>query len=153
LASFETLERDETNGAEVEQRPVLNASEEKQDVNPTVGEECMEVQKEEVLVGEKRAHPRVQWDIPVDLHLNKIKPVTAVIKNLSLSGAYAVCNDLSIFKLGDQCRLNLSLSDKDPNLAINSQVEVVRLKPSRGLGLKFLDLDSTSLNYLRQVVG
>lgn len=101
---------------------------------------------------EKRSHPRIQWDIPVNLYLDNIKPVTAVIKNLSLGGAYAVCNDFMLFKRGDRCRFNLSLSDKDARLAINSDVEVVRLKPNRGLGLKFIDLKGNSLNYLRQVL-
>ena len=103
-------------------------------------------------LAEKRSHPRVQWDIPVHLYLDNIKPVTAVIKNLSLGGAYAVCNDFALFKRGDRCRFNLNLSDKDARLAINSDVEVVRLKPNRGLGLKFIDLKGNSLNYLRQVL-
>jgi hypothetical protein len=142
----------ETDEKSQKPKPALNASHEPQaDVSMMPRAEAPGA-KEGGERTEKRSHPRVQWDIPVSLHMDHAKPVTAVIKNLSLGGAFAVCDDFMLFKPGVQGRFNLSLSDKDRTLAINSKVEIVRVTPDRGLGLKFLDLKGNSLNYLRQVL-
>ena len=152
-AEDENEPQPENSNAAAPSEPVLVSAEQQPpaEVTPAVHADVsapeMEAEK-----AEKRSHPRIQWDIPVDLHMDKIKPITAVIKNLSLGGAFVRCNDFFLFKAGDCCRFSLNLSDKDPNLAINSTVEIVRINPSRGLGLKFLDLKGNSFNYLKQVL-
>lgn len=97
---------------------------------------------------EKRKYTRVKREFPVSLILDKVKPISAVVKNISLGGAYCLCHDVSLLKLGDRCGFKSSFLDTDVNFGVNGTAEVVRIRPDRGLGLKFSDLNEESLNYL-----
>jgi len=101
---------------------------------------------------EKRAHKRVQWSFPVALSLDELNPIFAMVKDISLGGAFAVCNDTSLLRtLGDRSQFKFNLSSKDPNFPIHGKAEVVRIRSNRGLGLKFFDLDQNSISYLQSV--
>lgn len=97
---------------------------------------------------EKRKYTRVKREFPISLVLDKVKSISAVVKNVSLGGAYAICDDIELLKLGDRCQFNSSFVDKNLKFGINGKAEVVRIRSNRGLGLKFSDLDENSLNYL-----
>lgn len=96
---------------------------------------------------EKREYKRVPWNFPICLNADELNPVFAMVKNISIGGAYAVCNDVNLLRsLGD--RLQFKFSSKDKNFPINGKVQVVRIRSNRGLGLKFFDLDQSSVNHL-----
>ncbi|HQP10620.1 MAG TPA: PilZ domain-containing protein, partial [Candidatus Omnitrophota bacterium] len=97
---------------------------------------------------EKRKYRRVNCDFPVSLILDKVKPISAMVKNISLGGAYALCNDIKLLRLGDKCQFKCHFFDGNLDHGINGMVEVVRIRSARGLGLKFYDLDQKSMNYL-----
>lgn len=102
---------------------------------------------------EKRAHKRVEWNFPISMSLDdENNPIFGMVKDVSLGGAYAVCNDISLLRtLGDRSRFKFKFSSKDPNFPINGKVEVVRIRSNRGLGLKFSDLDQSSIGYLQSL--
>ena len=101
---------------------------------------------------EKRGHKRVEWNFPISLSLDENNPIFAMVKDISLDGAYAVCNDVSLLRtLGDQTKFKFNFDSKDPNFPINGSAQVVRIKSNRGLGLKFSDLDETSIGYLQSL--
>jgi len=98
---------------------------------------------------EKREYKRVPWNFPIALSLDENNPVFAMIKDISLGGAYAVCNDVNLLRsLGDRLQFKFNFSSKDPNFPINGKAQVVRIRSNRGLGLKFFDLDQVSVNHL-----
>ena len=105
-------------------------------------------QEEEKTWTEKRKYARVERDFPVSLILDKVKPISAAVKNISLGGAYAICNDVKLFKLGDRCQFKCDLVDMGLDFGINGKAEIVRIRSTRGLGLKFSELDEDSINYL-----
>lgn len=113
-------------------------------------EESEEQEKEWM---EKRAHKRVEWNFPISMSLDdENNPIFGMVKDISLGGAYAVCNDISLLRtLGDRSRFKFKFSSKDPNFPINGKVEVVRMRSNRGLGLKFSDLDQSSIGYLQSL--
>jgi len=101
---------------------------------------------------EKREHKRVQWNFPISLSLDENNPVFAMVKNISLSGVFAVCNDISLLRtLGDQSQFKFNFTSKDPNFPIHGRAEVVRIRSNRGLGLKFLDLDQSGTSHLQNL--
>lgn len=97
---------------------------------------------------EKRKFTRVKRELPISLILDKVKPISAMVKNISLGGAFAICNDIKLLKLGDHVEFRCDLEDMNAHFGINGKAEVVRIKSNRGLGLKFVDLDENSINYL-----
>jgi len=75
-----------------------------------------------------------------------------MVKDISLGGAYAVCNDISLLRvLGDRSQFKFNFASKDPNFPIYGKAEVVRIRSNRGLGLKFFDLDQSSASYLQSM--
>jgi len=109
-------------------------------------------QRQEKKWTEKREHKRVQWNFPIALSLDENNPIFAMIKNISLGGAFAVCNDISLLRtLGDRSQFKFNFSSKDPNFPINGRAEVVRIRSNRGLGLKFLDLDQSGTSCLQNL--
>ena len=97
---------------------------------------------------EKRKYPRVDIDLPVSLILDKVKPISAMVKNISLGGVYALCNDLKLLRLGDQCQFKIGPDANDPHFMVYGEAKVVRIRSSRGLGLRFTELDQNSINHL-----
>lgn len=97
---------------------------------------------------EKRKYPRIEKDLPLSLVLDKVKPISAMVKNFSLGGAYALCNDLKLLRLGDQCQFKLGPFSDDQPFMVYGEAKVVRIRSSRGVGLRFSELDQNSLNYL-----
>ncbi|MBN1870447.1 MAG: PilZ domain-containing protein [Candidatus Omnitrophica bacterium] len=100
---------------------------------------------------EKRKSTRTRMELPVSLILEKFRPISATIKDISLGGAFCLCNDVKLLRLGDQCQFKCRFVDMNSGLSIKGTAEVVRIQPNRGLGLKFHELDERSMNYLLKV--
>ena len=100
---------------------------------------------------EKRKYTRAKREFPISLILDKVKPISAIVKDISLGGAYAICNDIKLLKLGTRCEFKSKLIDADLDFGIKGMAEVVRIRSTRGLGLKFFQLDEDSLNYLLKI--
>ena len=109
--------------------------------------ELEEFEKESVWA-EKRKYPRTDKDMPISLTIDKVKPISAMVKNISFGGAYALCNDLKLLRLGDQCQFKLGPTRDDPQFMVYGEAKVVRIQSSRGVGLRFSELDQNSVNYL-----
>jgi len=112
-----------------------------------------ESEEQEIEWTEKRVHNRAFWNFPVSLSLDgENNPIIGMVKDISLGGAYAVCNDISLLRaLGDKSQFRFNFSSKDPNFPINGKADVVRIRSNRGLGLKFSNLDKRSISYLKSV--
>lgn len=100
---------------------------------------------------EKRKNTRAKREFPISLILDKVKPISAIVKDISLGGAYAICNDIKLLKLGTRCEFKSKLIDADLDFGIKGMADVVRIRSTRGLGLKFFQLDEDSLNYLLKI--
>ncbi|MCK4882620.1 MAG: PilZ domain-containing protein [Candidatus Omnitrophica bacterium] len=100
---------------------------------------------------EKRKYTRAKREFPISLILDKVKPISAIVKDISLGGAYAICNDIKLFKLGTRCEFKSKLIDAGLDFGIKGMAEVVWIRSTRGLGLKFFQLDEDSLNYLLKI--
>jgi hypothetical protein len=102
---------------------------------------------------EKRKCPRVDTDLPISLVLDKVIPIAAIVRNISLSGAYALCNDLKLLSLGDQCQFALGPNMNDPSFSVHGKAKVVRIRSGHGVGLQFSGLDQKSLRSLGRFMG
>ena len=103
---------------------------------------------------ERRKYRRVKRKFPILLNLDNILPIFAKVKNISLGGAYAVCDDAKLLRLGDQCQFSLTSPKNriDPDFKVNCKARVVRIRPDHSLGLKFFDLDQSSFNGLQRIL-
>jgi Tfp pilus assembly protein PilZ len=105
--------------------------------------------------GQTQIHPRYATDQPVALKtIDGSAAMKAVMKNLSISGAYLESNDQSFeIKTGDMLKIEVLLGDSKKEYAFD--VKVVWLKPldgeTRGFGVTFVETDDIYNSLLKFV--
>jgi len=119
-----------------------------------VSEEEESQEEEEESWYEKRDSPRVDCDFPLSLIFNKMSLIPVVVKNISMSGAFAICKDIDLLRrLGDQCQFQFGFTSDESQVPLIGKAEVVRIKSDREIGIKFSELSEESLNSLHEFQG